>query len=208
MAREEKLGLEIKDIFEKEHGCKFLEGTLPRGFGESRRFIEQLGRLYSREAAAGELVSRYAAAYEKELEELRKDFEGKRVMIFKNSPVPWLEDLVTGLGLDVIWSFQPKESEKKDPEWRHRFSADWKKDVEDFGKKIEELGPDLVLTTDTAVLAEADKVKSCKGVFVGRNIGVGFLSGIDEAKKWLEGSVKELSGRWKNDRAVFEKYYS
>ena len=208
LAREDKLGLEIKDIFEKEHGCKFLEGSLPRGFSETKSFVEELGTCYSREAAAKETIAKYEAAYKEKLRDLRKAYEGKRVMIFENSPVPWLGDLVSDLGLDVIWSFHPKESEKKDSEWRHRFSADWKKDVEDFGKKIGEQRPDLVLTTDAAVLGEADKVKGCKAVFVGRSIGVGFLSGIDEAKKWLEESVKDLNGRWKNDRAVFEKYYS
>ncbi len=208
MAREDKLGLEIKKIFEEKYGCKFLEGTMPRGFSETERFIEELGACYSRETVAKKTIGKYRAIYEEKLEDIRKAYEGKRVMIFKNSPVPWLEDLVSDLKLDVIWSFQPEESKKKDPEWRHRFSADWKQDVEDFGRKIEELRPDLVLTTDTAVMGEADKVKSCKAVFVGRNIGVGFLSGIDEAKKWLEESVKELKGRWRNDRAVFEKYYS
>ena len=77
-----------------------------------------------------------------------------------------------------------------------------------FREKIEELGPDLVLSTDPAILSEAAKAEKCKAVLIGRNTGVGFLSGIGDAKKWLEGSVKELKGRWRNDRAVFEKYYS
>jgi nitrogenase iron protein len=208
MAREDKLGLEIKKIFEDRYGCRFLKGTMPRGFGETKRFIEEIGTLYSKEEAAAALISKYTRIYEERLQSIKRSFEGKRVMIFKNSPVPWLEDLVSDLGLDVVWSFLPKESKKKDPEWRHAFSAEWKKDVEDFGKKIEELGPDLVLSTDPAILVVAAKAEKCKAVLIGRNTGVGFLSGIDEAKKWLEVSVKELKGRWRNDRAVFEKYYS
>ncbi len=46
LAREEKLGLEIKEIFEKEHGCKFIEGAFPMGFGETGDFVTKLGKLY------------------------------------------------------------------------------------------------------------------------------------------------------------------
>ncbi len=207
LAREEKLGLEIKEIFEKNYGCRFIPGSLPRGFKETKRFIETLGKLYSRESEAEKLVGIYTSIYEAELKELKKEYEGKKVMIFLSSPLPWMEDLVSDLGMNVAWSFVPEESKRKDPEWRHRFSNDWKKDVEDFSVKVSELKPDLVLTAEQAVVSEANKAGAGKALLVGGNIGVGFLSGIEEARKWLKEQKNEIEGRWKNDRSVFEKYY-
>ena len=118
-----------------------------------------------------------------------------------------MEDLVSDLGVNVAWSFVPEESKRKDPEWRHRLSNDWKKDVEDFSVKVSELKPDLVLTAEQAVVSEANKAGAGKALLVGGNIGVGFLSGIEEARKWLKEQKNEIEGRWKNDRSVFEKYY-
>ena len=207
MAREDKLGLEIKDIFEKQHGCRFLEGNIPRGFGETKRFIENLGLYYSKENEAKELISKYTELYKEKLISIKKAYEGKRLMVFQNSRASWLEELVSDLGLDIVWSFCPEGEGSRDTAWRHRFSADWKKDVENFGTRIRELEPDLVLTTDTAILSEAGTKGKSRIVFVGRNIGAGFLSGLAEARKWLEDSDNKLTGRWKNDRQVFEKYY-
>ncbi len=207
MAREDKLGLEIKEIFEKQYGCRFLEGTLPKGFGESKSFVLELGKLYGKEEEAKKLIEKYTALYEEGLRDLKKMFEGKRVMIFLGGPCEWLEELADDLSLDVIASFRPQKDSRKEPGWNHRYSANWKDDVKTFLDDIKRLDPDMVLSSEPAVLSDMDSAGKKGGIFIGRDIGAGFLSALDEANKWQGLLGRELKGRWKNDRRVFEKHY-
>ena len=40
-----------------------------------------------------------------------------------------------------------------------------------------------------------------------RDIQPGFLAGADAAEEWIRKMDRKVEGRWKHDRAVFEKYY-
>ena len=205
MARDDKLGLEIKRIFEDRYGCKFIEGPLPMGFREMKRFVSELGRLYSKEVEAALLIEKNKSIYEDELANLKKEFKGKTAMIFLSSPASWLSELTEDLDLEIQEFFLPEKREK-DSEWRHRFSKEWENDVNNFLDKVKKYNPELVIASDFSVLSRAEQRGCKKAIFAG-SIDLGFLSGLEEARKWLTEKGSELEGRWKNDKYVFEKYY-
>ncbi|MBR0401773.1 MAG: AAA family ATPase, partial [Lachnospiraceae bacterium] len=146
MAREERLGLELKKIFEDRYGCRFVEGAFPRGFSATVRFVRQLGGLYGKEEAAERLIAENRARYEAEIAELKKTFRGMRTMIFLSSPNEWLTELVRDLELDVIETFIPGDDGSTVAGWDHRFSARWEGDRDAFERAVAEKQPQLLLT--------------------------------------------------------------
>jgi len=205
MARGGKLGEELRDIFEKRYGCRFIEGTLPRGFSQTAEFIRRLGALYGKEAQTEVLIEKDRSAYLREMEALRKSFEGKRTMIFLSEELPWLTEAAEDLRLDVIYRFAPGAGGSLSAGWNHRFSADWEKDIAEFRKAAEELRPELVLLGDPSVLP--DPAPGVQRIVVPREIGVGALSGAEEVRRWMKLAGVRPEGRWKHDRDLFEKYY-
>ena len=205
MARGGKLGEELKGIFESRYGCRFMDGTLPRGFSHSAEFARQLGRLYGREAQAEALIESSRAAYLREMEQLKETFGGKRTMIFLSEALPWLSEAAKDLGLDIVYEFAPGASGSLSAGWNHRFSADWEKDTESFRDAVAGKRPELVLLSDPSVLP--DCVPGTAVITVPREIGVGFSAGAEEVRRWIKLAGPRPEGRWKHDKDLFEKYY-
>ena len=78
--------------------------------------------------------------------------------------------------------------------------------MNNFLDKVKKYNPELVIASDFSVLSRAEQRGCKKAIFAG-SIDLGFLSGLEEARKWLTKKGSELEGRWKNDKHVFEKYY-
>ena len=205
MARGGKLGEELKEIFKSRYGCRFIEGTLPRGFGQTAAFARQLGRLYSKEPEAQALIDGSRRTYLGEIEDLKKIFGGKKTMIFLSEALPWLKEVSDDLGLDIIYEFAPGPGGSLSAGWNHRFSADWEKDTQAFRRAAAECRPELILVSDPSVLA--DPVPGAAVITVPREIDVGFMSGIEEIRRWTKLTGFRPEGRWKHDRDIFEKYY-
>ncbi|MBQ6602122.1 MAG: AAA family ATPase [Eubacterium sp.] len=206
LARKDRLGLELKKIFEDNYGCKFTEDEFPEGFGRTADFAEKLGKLYAKEERAAELVRESRRRYDEELSGLRRVFSGMRTMIFLSRKYAWLEELVKDLGLDVIGASIPGTSEALNAEWNHRFSRQWETDRDAFARTVSELKPALILTGDPSVIP--DPPEGCTVIPVKRTIRKGFFSAVQEARKWTDYLGRQLKGRWRDDRPVFEKYYT
>ncbi len=205
MARGGKLGEELKAIFESRYGCRFMDGTLPRGFSQSADFARQLGRIYAKEKQAEALIESSRSAYLREMEQLKETFGGKRTMIFLSEALPWLSEVASDLGLDTIYEFAPGASGSLSAGWNHRFSADWEKDTENFRRAAADNKPELVLLSDPSVLPDA--LPGTAVITVPREIGVGYMSGAEEVRRWIKLVGFRPEGRWKYDKHLFEKYY-
>lgn len=204
MAREDKLGREIKELFENKYGCSFIADSFPRGFGETRDLVTKLGILYSKEKEAAVLIEKGTNEYNAALRSLRQSFEGIDVMAFLGNSSPWVKELLQDLELDLKYVLTP-ENEADNQGWTYRFSEAYGKDREEFSAKAERIRPKLILTTDPSILSKTPE--GSKVIMLPRSIGTGFTSGTDEAYRWIKNMGTELKGRWKNDRSVFEKYY-
>ena len=204
MAREDKLGREIKALFENKYGCSFIADSFPRGFGETRDLVTKLGVLYSKEKEASALIEKGANEYNTALKSLRPYFEGIDAMAFLGNSSPWVKELLQDLELDLKYVLTP-ENEVDNQGWTYRFSEAYGKDREEFSIEAERIRPKLILTTDPSILSETPE--GSKVIMLPRSIGTGFTSGTDEAYRWIKNMGTEIKGRWKNDRSVFEKYY-
>ena len=216
LAREDRLGLELKETFENKYGCRFLDGTFPRGFGATERFVRQLGMLYGRESAAERLIAENRAVYEEQIADLKRTFSGMSTMIFLSSPAEWLTELVQDLELDVVGAFIPDNDGSTVSGWDHRFSGRWERDRDAFERSVAEKRPRLLLTGEPGFMPDPPAETSV--VTVGYNLGfvisegrimdTGFHAASAEARRWVKMLGPDMNGRWKHDRAVFEKYYT
>ena len=206
LAREDRLGLELKRLFEERYGCRFAKGVFPEGFRQTADFVRQLGRLYDRTEPAEKLVENSRKEYERILTELRSTFSGMKTMIFLSREYAWLEELAEDLQLDIVCASIPRNKEALNAEWNHRFSKQWALDRDTFAQKAAELKPALILTGDMSVIP--DPPQDAAVIAVRRSIGKGFFSAAEEARKWTKLLGRQLKGRWRNDRSVFEKYYT
>ena len=206
MARTDPLGQELKEIFESRYGCKFVDGVIPRGFGETSRWVERLGRLYGREAEAETLIEKAKKAYETRLEELKAPWSGKRVLIFLgNADYDWLFELAEDLELDVVKTIIRGAGNKTDSRWNRRFSAEFAADQASLEDAVKQYAPDVVLLDSFGALT--DPPTSLSVINILRDVDVGFFAGLDSAHEWLRLLDRPPEGRWKHDKSVFEKYY-
>lgn len=205
MARTDVLGNEIRKLFEEEYGCKFLPGALPRGFSETAEWIKLLGSLYGRETEAQSFIARQHAAYLRAIEQLRSAYQGKRVLIsLNNGSNGWLLELAEDLGLNVVKLLIHGKQDDENPGWNRRFSAHWAGDREDLLRSVEELKPDILLTSEG--LASELPEGLCV-INILRDLSVGFFAGVDVAGEWIKIIENTVEGGWKRDRALFEKHF-
>ncbi len=207
MVREDQLGLELKQIFETEYGCRFLPGVLPRGFRETVRWTELLGKLYKKEEEAASLVQQAKMDYEARIRKLKPVFAGKRVLIFlTDTNYGWLFELAQDLELHVERTILLGMKGDSNPAWNRRFSADWASDRRNLEEALEILKPNIVLLNEPSSLESVSDC--CRLIPVMRDPGCGFFSGAERAGEWVRLMDRKIEGRWKSDKSLFEKYYS
>lgn len=205
MARSDALGEEIQSLLEEEYGCKFLPGTLPRGFAETAQWLRLLGQLYGREREAEICIESRRAVYEEAIRALKPDFQGKRVLLCLNGDgIDWIFELAQDLELEIARTILQGEPRDENPGWNRRFSARWSQDREAALRAARELAPDVVITNGQLAAELSDGI--CV-ISVQRDLPIGFMAGVQCARKWVKIMENSLEGGWKRDRAIFEKYY-
>ena len=207
MARSDTLGEELRGIFENMYGCKFLDRNLPRGFGETARWVETLGELYGKKEEATAIIQKQRQAYLGQIEAIKPLFQGKRVIVFLNSVNhEWLFELAEDLELDVVKTIILGKKNDDNPGWNRRFSAVWEFDRNNLEHAIEELAPDMLLLSDVSALSKAPATLCVINIL--RDLSCGFFAGIDCATGWAKLLDNVIEGRWERDKSIFEKYYS
>ncbi|MCR5009970.1 MAG: AAA family ATPase [Clostridia bacterium] len=206
MARRDRLGAELKAFLQNKYGCRFVDGCFPEGFKQTADLVCQLGKLYSKERRAEALISENLGLYRAVMAELKERFCGTRTMVFLSRKNDWLAELTEDLGLDVVCACVPQSAGAPDTGWGRRFSAGWAEDRDRFAKKTSELDPELILTSDPSVVP--DPRQGVSVITVPGSVLKGFFGAAEEARKWARLLDADIKGRWRDDRSVFEKYYS
>ena len=206
MARDNALGRELKALFETEYGCKFLPGTLPKGFSETAKWVEALGEAYDRREQGAALIEAQQKGYRTAIEALKPVYQGQRALIsLNNNGCEWVLELAEDLGLDLVKVFLKGDRTDGNIGWNRRFSADFDGDRESLARAIDALKPELLLTNDFGLLS--DTPEGVHVINVSRDQSVGFMAGIEAATRWTRLLTRGLEGGWKRDRQLFEKYY-
>lgn len=204
LVRSERLGLELKEIFETKYGCRFLKDGLPRGFSETARWLREIGSLYHREAEAEAVIAKHRMEYLQRIQSLRPLFAHKKVVFFLNNRnLDWLFELSDDLGWNIVRTVLIGRKGENVSNWSRRFSSVWADDRDALKEAIECCRPDLVVLDEFGSISCLPPEICVANVQ--RDVGTGFFSGIECAQQWSKSLENTLEGRWKHDRALFEK---
>lgn len=205
MARMDDDGIALKKYLEEEYGCRFIDGTLPVGYGETCKWLRTIGKLYGRTREAEAYISDKTRIYKSRIKQLRKELRGKRLLLFvTENNCGWILELAEHLEMNIAKLAVLGRDTDNNPVWNHRHSAEFNYDRKCLAEDIRILQPDLILTNESAAIQDTDVVLDT----ILPNMDIGFFSGIQIAEGWKRKLENHLSGGWKHDAELLEKYYS
>ena len=200
--------LELSSYLSERYGMQFMEEPLPVGYAATERWLRSISEAFGVEERLGDLLERQHAAYERWLAQLKPILGGKRLFLTTiNNNIDWLLDAVSDIGMDlayvgVVNYLNQDIVVTKHPE---RYPAiDQNYDWSLMQEKIKLIQPDIVVSNYTSA-AEGDNFLVDSLPMVPE---IGFSSALHVFSRWAHLFETRREGAWKNDRALFDKYYA
>jgi nitrogenase molybdenum-iron protein alpha/beta subunit len=207
LAYEDYMGRTIRDFLQEEYGASFLKRPFPVGCYETEQWLAEVAACFGKQEQAREAVAKQREIYSAALQELRPLLENKRLMIISyNHDLDWILETAFDLRMDVVKVCILDYSQ--DNLFRSRFSKrltlDQCYDPSRRAGDLELLRPDLVLSNYAPAGADGpactDAIPLCPDA--------GFLSGLALAGRWARILHRNSNEGWKNDEALFTRYYA
>ena len=197
-----------KNWLEEKYGCRFSEGAFPVGFEESAGWLRRTAAFFDRTKKAEAIIAKEKEKYDAEIGKLRKILGGKTVILTTiNANLDWLLRAAHDAGMRFLWLgvlnyLRTELCVTKHPEYFEEISPelDWLL----IRDKIGEYHPDLVLSNYTHVMQEGDYLQDSLPMMP----AAGFRSAIQILKRWAKLFESGKEGSWKDDKALFEEFYS
>lgn len=201
-------GQKLKSWLSERYGCQFLDGCFPVGFQASAKFVGKLGEYFHCQEAAQGIIGREEEAYHRQVEALKPSLAGKRILMTTiNANMDWLMEAAAAIGMEFVWvgvlNYLHTELHITD----HPECCGAIEETFDFSKiheKIEELCPDIVLSNYTSTVKEGDYLRDSMPM----TPVAGFHSALYIFGRWAKLLNVSAEGAWKDDKTLFEKYYS
>ncbi|MGI5874399.1 MAG: nitrogenase component 1 [Bacillota bacterium] len=198
----------LRAWLERRYGCRFLDGCIPVGFRETRRFLEQIGEFFDRKDRVLPVLREEQQRYDDAIRELRPKLAGKRILMTTiNTNMDWLLETATAARMEFVWvgvlNYLRKEMKITDFPERYPVIeevADWPAVME----KIRRTKPDLVLSNYTSAVPPGDYLLDNMPM----TQQAGFHAGIHTLRRWATLAKNEREGDWIRDRRLFETYFS
>jgi nitrogenase molybdenum-iron protein alpha/beta subunit len=198
LAHEDAMGRALRAFLEDRFQARFLDHSFPVGFEATARWVRALGAETGREARAEVLVAGELERYETGLEVLRSALAGKRLMIVTpNHQVDWVLELAQDLGMEIVsvgilasaWedALQSRFADRIPIRLGYR--------REDRDRDILALQPDLTLTNTVW----PSQPSECRVELLPYVPDCGFLSGLEEARRWSRALKLPAKEGWRDD---------
>lgn len=196
----------LQDFFKKTYGITFFPHALPLGYDETVTFLRGLGDFYKKPDLAQEMIEEGSRRYQREMEGLREDLQGKKLMLVTyNNRLDWILKTALDLGMEVVkvglMNFSQdiyRESIYRDRigEWEVDYSADKRR------ADVHRLKPDLVVANYNG--PNMDQAPFHDTIQLTPDIG--FDTGISLAKRWKTIFKQGLKEGWREDEKLFNTY--
>lgn len=205
LAADSEDGRELKEWLEKDYGCIFAKSVFPVGIHATKHFLEELGAFFHCSELVPDLIRQEEVAYWQEIEKLRPELEGKRLVITTiNANIDYVLQAASDVGMEILQvgvinylktAVHVSETPEKynineNFDWEHLYdqAGDWK--------------ADFVISNYTPPVQDGDYVKDALPMMP----LAGFASGIDVIRRWSDLQKRKREGAWNNDRVYFEHY--
>lgn len=209
LAYKDYTGNILKEFFENEYGCEFFDRQFPTGFMETCEWLRLIAKFFNQEECAEKIIKENEQSYSKKIQEIKPYLQGKKIFIVTyNHELDWI--LKTAFDLDMQVCKIGVVNFSQDEGFRSRLPESEHIEIEEnyehtnLSKDIEMLAPDILLSNYESSLSNVD----CFVDTIPMCPDNGFFSGINMAEKWKNLLDFNLEGEWKNDKKLFDKYYS
>ncbi len=147
--------------------------------------------------------------YNNRVLKIKKYLAGKKLMIITyNHQIDWLIQTAIDVGMDIvkigILNFSQDEGFRSNIKEITSINVEEKYNTEDRFKDIEIYKPDIVISNYESHINNGSYVVDT----IPMSPDVGFFSGIIMAERWKDLFNISSEGEWKNDKYLFDKYYS
>ncbi len=201
-------GLELKRWLMETYGCQFMDETFPVGFEASKKWLLKLGDFFSCKSRAEEIIRVQEQLYNQEIERLRPVLGGKRILLTTiNANLDWFLETADAIGMEFVWigvlnylhtelnvTSHPKICQVVEEE------VSWTR----IHDKIQALQPDIVLSNYTSTVESGDYLIDSMPM----TPVAGFQSAIHIFQRWIRLFNARREGEWRDDQALFEKYFA
>lgn len=207
LANKDYMGRLLEDFFTKEFNSSFLEYPFPVGCFETERWLKEIAVYFDRESLVEDILERERRIYDEEVARLRPYLKGRKLMIITyNHNVDWILEAVLALEMEVvkIGILNFSQDNIYVTKYDGQFFVEEKYDQSNRKRDLEMLKPDILLSNYTSADLDGsiftDTIPHCPDV--------GFMSGIELAKRWTNLFQFNIKEGWKKDDVFFKKYNS
>ncbi len=205
LAYEDYLGRMMREFLEEEYGAHFLPGAFPVGFGETSRWLREVGKFFSAQDAAEKTIEEKRISYQRELGRIRPFLKGKKLMVVTyNHDIDWILEPALDLGMEIVKLCILKYSQENvfRTAYEGRFEVELEYDNSKRLSDMERLSPDILLTNyfsgERGTATVTDTIPLCPDV--------GFYSGLEFARRWASMFKLSIEEGWRDDEKLFRKY--
>jgi nitrogenase molybdenum-iron protein alpha/beta subunit len=207
LAYNDYTGKILENFFIEKYNCKFLNEPFPIGFEETKKWLISIGEFFDKKNKVKEIIAYNEEMYIKEVDKLRPFLTGKKLMIITyNHSLDWILKTALDVGIEIvkigILNFSQDLGFRTNLEINLNIEENY--DKENRIQDINKYSPDIILTNYESSVNYgkyiSDTIPMCPDA--------GFYSGINMVSRWAKLIKLNLRGEWKNDEALFKKYYS
>ena len=178
----------------------------PIGFDDSVDFIRAVARHYKKEEIGEEIIEIEKEKYYDSINSLKPKLKGKRLMIVSyNHQIEWVIRTALDLEMEIVKvgllnfsqdMFNGSPYENQVGEWETDYTQEKRR------ADVNRLKPDLVLSKyngsdlDDAPLHDVISLTPTGG----------FMSGIEQAERWLQLFQEQVKEGWRSDEILFKEY--
>ena len=200
-------GRELRDWLISRYHCTFLEGAFPVGYQATKDWLRRLGDLFDCREQAEQVIRAEEKRWLAEIEALKPALAGKRIfMTTINTNMDWLLETADRIGMEFVGigviNYLHQEVKITDHPEQYPIMEDF--DWTEMAEAIRTLHPDILLSNYASELAQEGCVVDSMPMVP----EAGFDAGIRMARRWVKLMQRRGRGKWMDDRALFEKYYT
>ncbi|MCQ2501888.1 MAG: nitrogenase component 1, partial [Lachnospiraceae bacterium] len=205
LAADSQDGRELQAWLEKDYGCSFAKSVFPIGIHATKHFLEEIGDFFNCRELVPDLIRQEEAVYWKEIEKLRPELEGKRLVITTiNANIDYVLQAASDVGMEIlqVGVINYLNTEVHVTETPEKYNINEKLDWEHLYDQAGDWKADFVISNYTPPVEDGDYVKDALPMMP----LAGFASGIDVIRRWADLQKRKREGAWNNDRVYFEQY--
>ncbi len=195
----------LKTWLEEEYDLRFAQSVFPVGVHAASEFLRELAAYFHCGELVEDLIRQEEERYKKEIDLLRPELEGKKVVITTiNSNIDFVLKACEDAGMEIlqVGVVNYLRQEVKVSDTPEIYPINDKLDWASLYDQAENLDADFVISNYTPTARDGSYVKDALPMMP----LAGFGSGIAVIRRWAELQRRKREGAWNDDRVFFRQY--